>query len=162
MTAVPEEPDMEITNTTRGRTNLLIVEDDILPALALKDEMEEAGYRVMALESHCAEALAAATASKPDFALVNIELHGRDDGIELARDLKGLGIPVLFISGQTGRARSARTVAVGSLPKPYRTTDMLGAVDYLLAYLRGEETPPKPPGLEVFADASDGLTPKAA
>jgi DNA-binding response OmpR family regulator len=154
---------MEMTKVSRAKNTLLIVEDDVLPALALKDELGDAGYLVMELESHAAQALLAARAHKPDFALVNIELHGRDDGIELARDLKVLGIPVLFISGQTSRARSARTVAVGSLPKPYRTTDMVGAVDYLLCLLRGEETPAKPDGLEVFFETlDDDLTPKAA
>ena len=153
---------MEITNASRGNTKLLIVEDDILPGLALKDELEDAGYQVMELTSHCHEGLEAARTGKPDFALVNIELQGRDDGIELAHDLKALGIPVLFISGQVSRARSARSVAVGSLPKPYRTADMVGAVDYLLRHLRGEPTPPKPEGLEVFEPAPDGVAPRAA
>jgi hypothetical protein len=65
------------------------------------------------------EAISATKVRKPDLALVNIRLQGRDDGIELARDLKDMGIPVLFISGQVSRARTAKSVAIGSLPKPY-------------------------------------------
>ena len=146
---------------TPGKT-LLIVEDDILPAMALRDELEDAGYHVMDLTARHQEALSAARICKPDLALVNIQLDGRDDGIELARELKEMEIPVLFISGQTDRARSAQTVAIGSLPKPYSTTDMVLAVNYLLASLKGDASLPRPARLEVFDNLPYGAAPKAA
>jgi 1,2-diacylglycerol 3-beta-glucosyltransferase len=105
-----------------------------------------------------AGALEVAKACKPDLALVNIRLDGRDDGIELAENLKALGIPVLLISGQTSRARSAATVAIGSLPKPYDAADMVLAVGYLLARLRGEASQSRPVGLEVFEDGGFDLS----
>lgn len=132
---------------------LLIVEDEILAAIALKDELEDAGYRVMDLIDRWPEAIEAVQRQTPELALVNIKLHGRDDGIELAHRLKAMGIPVLFISGQAGSARSARDVAIGSLPKPYNCADMVLAVNYLLAQMAGNDSLPKPAGLEVFDDA---------
>ncbi len=142
-----------------GKT-LMIVEDEALVAIILRDELVEAGYEVLDLTDRHAEALGVAKERKPDLALVNIRLAGRDDGIELAEHLKALGIPVLLISGQTSRARSARTVAIGSLPKPYDAADMVLAVGYLLARLAGEKTlPPMPEGLEVFDGAGFGLEP---
>jgi len=147
--------------TETARATLLIVEDEILPAMALRDELEDAGYRVMDLTGRWKEALTAVEGCKPDLALVNIKLHGRDDGIGLARDLKEQGIPVLFISGQVSRARSAQTVAVGSLPKPYSPAEMSRAVDYLLAHLRGDESVPCPRALEVFDGEPDNV-PNAA
>lgn len=144
-----------------GKT-LLIVEDDVLPAMTLRDEFEEAGFHVLELTEHPQAALAAAQAGHPDLALVNIQLQGHDDGIGLAQTLKAMGIPVLFISGQVSRARSARTAAVGSLPKPYRAADMVKAVRYLLRHLEGDESLPRPAGLEVFDDVPDGAMPDAA
>ncbi|MBP6545920.1 MAG: response regulator [Phenylobacterium sp.] len=129
---------------------LLIVEDEILPAMALEAGLEEAGYQIMDLTSRPEEALAAARERKPDLALVNIKLHGRNDGIALAVDLKALGIPVLFISGQPSRAAAARSVALGSLAKPYSVDDMVAAVAYLLARLAGDGSQPRPRDLEVF------------
>ena len=129
---------------------LMIVEDEILVATVLRDELEEAGYNVLDLTDRHAEALEVARASKPDLALVNIRLAGRDDGIKLAEHLKALDIPVLLISGQVSRARSAQTVAIGSLPKPYAAADMVLAVTYLLARLQGDASLPRPEGLEVF------------
>jgi 1,2-diacylglycerol 3-beta-glucosyltransferase len=141
-----------------GKT-LMIVEDEALVAMILRDELVEAGYRVLDLTERHAKALGVARQSRPDLALVNIRLAGRDDGIELAEHLKALGIPVLLISGQTSRAHSARTVAVGSLPKPYNAADMVLAVGYLLARMAGEPPPPKPEGLEVFSEAGFGMEP---
>jgi DNA-binding response OmpR family regulator len=143
-----------------GKT-LMIVEDEALVAIALRDELEDAGYDVVDLTDRHAEAVEVAKACNPDLALVNIRLAGRDDGIELAEHLKALGIPVLLISGQVSRARSAKTVAIASLPKPYDAADMVLAVRYLLARLKGDASLPKPDGLEVFDDDGFHLAPAA-
>ena len=148
-------------DTAKPTTTLLIVEDDVLPAMAIRDELEDAGYHVLDLTGRHQDALLAAQEHHPDLALVNIQLQGRDDGITLAQELKAMGIPTLFISGQISRARSARTVAIGSLPKPYDARDMVRAVDYLLAHLKGDDTLPRPPGLEIFDGAPDEVLPAA-
>ena len=133
----------------RGKT-LMIVEDEALVAMTLRDELECAGFDVLDLTDRHEEAVAVATESAPDLALVNIQLAGRDDGIKLASHLKELNIPVLLISGQVSRAQSANTVAIGSMPKPYSAPEMVVAVTYLLAHLRGDESLARPAGLEVF------------
>ncbi len=97
----------------------------------------------------------------PDLALVNIRLAGRDDGVVLAEDLKALGIPVLLISGQIDRARSAQTVAIGSMPKRYDAAAMVLAVAFLLAHLQGNSSLPKPARLEVFPTEGFDLAPAA-
>jgi len=144
------------------RKTVLIVEDEILAAMAIQAELEDVGYHVMDLTGRHDEALAAARARKPDLALVNIQLEGRDDGVALARDLKAIGVPVLFISGQTSRARSAQTDAIGSMPKPYSAFDMVRAVDYLLARLCGDDSLPRPQHLEVFGPLPGKIAPDAA
>ncbi len=123
--------------------------------------MQNAGYKVLDLTDRHAEALEVAKAEKPDLALVNIRLAGRDDGIELSEHLKAMEIPVLLISGQVSRASSAKTVAIGSMPKPYDAAEMVLAVAYLLARLKGNNTLPRPDQLEVFDDASFELDPAA-
>lgn len=144
----------------RGKT-LMIVEDEVLVAMTLRDEFECAGFHVLDLTDRHEEAVTVARESAPDLALVNIQLRGRDDGIELAKHLKALNIPVLLISGQVSRAQSAQTVAIGSMPKPYSAIEMVGAVVYLLAHLRGDESLTPPAGLEVFDATADDLAPAA-
>jgi CheY-like chemotaxis protein len=143
-----------------GKT-LMIVEDEVLVAMMLKDVLEEGGYHVLDLTDRHAEALEVARACRPDLALVNIRLAGRDDGVALAENLKALGIPVVFISGQISRARSAQTVAIASMPKPYDAADMLLAVRHLLARLQGDDSLPRPAGLEVFDGDGFNLAPAA-
>src|SRR5690606_28402909 len=63
----------------QGKT-LMIVEDEILVAMTLRDELESAGYHVLDLTDRHEEAVAVAHKSTPDLALVNIQLRGRDDG----------------------------------------------------------------------------------
>jgi DNA-binding response OmpR family regulator len=152
-----------VRTSTIGAT-LLIVEDDILPAMVLADELRDAGFHVLELTERVEAAMAAARACKPDLALVNIELHGRDDGIELAHQFKLMDIPVLFISGQEEKARSAKAVAIGSLAKPYHPEQMIGAVRYLLRHIAGDESLPRPTRLEVFDDPpnGNGVLPEAA
>lgn len=135
---------------------LLIVEDDILPAMSLRDDLLDAGFHVLELTEQVAPAMAAALACKPALALLNIELHGRDDGIGLAREFKLMGIPVLFISGQEEKARSAKAVAIGSLAKPYHHDEIIAAVRYLLRHIEGDESLPRPARLEVFDDHPNG------
>lgn len=151
---------MDAPTVKPGKT-LMIVEDEALVAITLRDELEGAGYRVLDLTERHQEAVKVAQESKPDLALVNIRLAGRDDGIVLAEHLKELNIPVLLISGQVSRARSAQTVAVGSMPKPYSAAEMVVAVDYLLARLRGDQSLECPNGLEVFPALDEGLAPVA-
>ena len=137
---------------------LLIVEDQILLAMGLRHELEESGYRVLELAVAHQEALSFAREVKPDLALVNIELADGDDGVALARDLKALGIPVLFISGQPDRARLAKAVGLASLSKPYSPAEMVEAVGYLFRHERGDESRARPPALEMF----DGVSPPGA
>ena len=147
---------MDVPKVSELRKALLIVEDDILPAMALRDELEDAGYHVLDLTGRPQEAVVAARQSAPDLALVNIQLEGHDDGIALAGELKAMGIPVLFISGQVSRKLSSETAAIGSLPKPYSTVDMVKAVDYLLGRLNGDLTLSPAAGLEVFDRTDEG------
>ena len=146
------------SNTTQ---TLMIVEDEALVAILLRDELQEAGYKVLDLTDRHANALEVAKAEKPDLALVNIRLAGRDDGIELSEHLEAMGIPVLLISGQVSRASSAKTVAIGSMPKPYDAAEMVLAVAYLLARLKGDGSLPRPDQLEVFDDERFELDPAA-
>ncbi len=155
---------MSTDETAPPRVTLLIVEDDILPAISLRDELRDAGFHVLELTENVEQAMAAVLLCKPALALVNIELQGRDDGIGLARQFKLMGVPSLFISGQDERAREAKAVAIGSLPKPYAPHEMVEAVRYLLDYIKGGVLLLRPPRLEVFDDHpnGNGALPEAA
>jgi 1,2-diacylglycerol 3-beta-glucosyltransferase len=141
---------MSTTQAGKIGKTLLIVEDEALVAMTLRDVLTDAGHHILDLTDKYEKAIQVAEAGKPDLALVNIRLAGRDDGVGVAEQLKAMGIPVLLISGQVSRSKSADTSAIASLPKPYDAADMVVAVAYLLARLEGDSSLPAPEGLEVF------------
>jgi two-component system, response regulator PdtaR len=145
---------MNASIDTPAQKVLLIVEDELLLAMWLRDELEDGGYRVLKLAARNQEAMGLAREVQPDLALVNIQLEGGDDGVALAADLKALGVPVLFISGQPARARAAKAAGVGSVPKPYTPAQMVAAVDYVFRHELGDESQPGPACLEMFDAAA--------
>ena len=132
---------------------VLVVEDDAIIALSAAGVLEEAGHEVVGPALGAEQALAIARRDKPDLALVDINLNGHAEGVELARVLRReLGVPSLFVSGQIAAAQSNRDAALGLLRKPYDPASLAGALPAAEAVLQGR-TPPPPPvprALELF------------
>ena len=66
----------------RGR--LLIVEDEPIVALDLKQELEQLGCEVLGVAESADEALVAAGVHRPDLALMDVRIVGSVDGIQTA------------------------------------------------------------------------------
>ena len=80
------------------RNSVLLLEDEALIAVALQDDLEEAGYAVVGPFAACVDALAWLESNKPDLAVLDTVLK---DGPckEVAFRLTSLGVPVLVYSG---------------------------------------------------------------
>jgi DNA-binding LytR/AlgR family response regulator len=116
---------------------ILIVEDDLMIAFQLKDDLEEAGHLVNAIVRNPFDALTALRNDPPDLAILDITLeNGRDEGIELAKLLPNFGnLPFIFLTGRTDTylmhlAEKAKPYAY--LFKPYRKEELLMQIS--LAY----------------------------
>ena len=80
--------------------SVLVVEDEIINAMALSDMLPARGIRVTDMVTSGEDAIRAAEKDRPDVVLMDISLQGRIDGLEAAREIIGrLGIPVIFMSG---------------------------------------------------------------
>ena len=133
---------------------LLIVEDAILTAITLRDELEDAGYTVLDLTSRHREALSAAIEHRPDLALVNIVLQGHDDGIALAVELQKIGGPRPLHQRATEPGQLGSHGGDRLLPQALRRHED-GPRRQLspASNLEGDESLPRPEGLEVFDEA---------
>ena len=130
---------------------LLVAEDEALIALVLDLELRDAGHRVLGPAATPGEALALAGETRPELALIDINLTGRGDGIALARALRDRhGVPSLFVSGQAPDALANKDAALGLVRKPYAPEDVARAVEVVAGLLRGERPARLPPGLELF------------
>ena len=70
------------------KKNVLIVEDDLIIQHLIQICLKNLGYEVCGTAGTGDEAVASAQKTKPDYVLMDINLSGRIDGIEAAREIK--------------------------------------------------------------------------
>jgi DNA-binding LytR/AlgR family response regulator len=116
---------------------ILIIEDNVLTALDLRNSLEKGGYIVSGIARNLAEAQQSVLQSPPDVALVDIMLEGSEvSGIEVAQHLYNRHpMPIIYLTAnseneQFTRAQATRPAAY--LLKPFRFGDVLFNIE--LAY----------------------------
>jgi len=83
-----------------GKANVLVVEDEAIVSMDLRNKLESFGYNVSAVIRSGEEAVAAASRLRPDVVLMDIWLSGSMDGIEAAGEIRRrFDIPVVCVTG---------------------------------------------------------------
>ncbi|HHT19063.1 MAG: histidine kinase dimerization/phosphoacceptor domain -containing protein [Euryarchaeota archaeon] len=95
--------------------HILIVEDEVVEVMYLKNSLQLMGYDVLAVASSGDEAIDKAKKLKPDLILMDVVLKGDMDGIEAAKHIKKFKIPIIFLTGLL----DDRTVSRALLSEPY-------------------------------------------
>lgn len=112
---------------------ILIVEDEVIIAMALEDSVHDFGYQVAGRATTGQRAIDIAMETKPDLALIDIRLLGDMDGIEAAEKISGrLKIPVIFLtaySDDVTLSRAIRTNPYGYLIKPVRPRELYTTIE---------------------------------
>jgi DNA-binding NarL/FixJ family response regulator len=86
------------------RRRALIVEDETFFAISLAADMRALGFDLCDLAANGEQACRLAMSNRPDVVLMDINLEGGREGIEVARWLRGTcEASVVFISGYTDR-----------------------------------------------------------
>ncbi len=124
-----------------AKVKVLIVDDEIIPAMALCIELEDLGYELCSLASSGEQAIKIAEHENPSIVLMDIRLSGVIDGIEAARQIKaGVGIPVIYMTGypddETKEAAGV-TEPYEYLVKPVRNIDITDSIDAALRRAKG-------------------------
>jgi response regulator NasT len=111
---------------------ILIIEDDPVMAMALRDELELEGYRVVAVADNSSEAVALAEQHKPDLVMADVRLIGPEDGIETAiRIARAIRTKIVFVTAHVDAETRRRMSGAGFhrlIPKPYTSEQLLGTV----------------------------------
>lgn len=94
---------------------VLILDDEVLVAIDIGDELADRGWTVTGVVGSLHAAAAAVDVKLPDLALLDMNLRGQQS-FDLARDLIGRGITVVFLSGNTAQ----------DLPEDLQTCVFLG------------------------------------
>jgi two-component system, LytTR family, response regulator LytT len=87
-----------------NKISILIVEDDPVIAADLTYIMQDLGYSPFPPMRNAADVLLMLKNTRPDCIIVDVNLEGKKDGIELASEIKSeYGIPVIFLTAHHDR-----------------------------------------------------------
>lgn len=125
---------------------ILLVENDPFQFNALKIFLSEKGYSVLKQDNDeiiasYDDALEAIKCSLPDIAILDIELNGNKDGINLAEYLHPLNIPVIFLTSKDNYLNLERAKQllphgfIAKTEKPYDERNLWNAVSMAMQYV---------------------------
>ncbi len=133
------EPDLDVP---QRRPRILIVEDEAVIAMELEERVTAMGYEPVGLAETDQEALELAAAQRPDICLMDINIRGERDGIEVAGTLRtSLDIPSIFITAYSDDSRITRAAAAfpfAYLTKPITDRELRAALEIGLYRQRSE------------------------
>ena len=110
------------------KNRILIVEDEAITALDLRFSLEELGYEVIDTVGTGQDAIDMAAETVPDVVLMDIKLKGDMEGIDAAKVISELRIPVVYLTANTDDYTFERSNIEGSygfVPKPYEITKLV-------------------------------------
>jgi two-component system response regulator LytT len=111
---------------------ILIVDDEVLIAEFLKDELISLGYKHIALAHNKKQTFALVNAFKPQLILLDIRMKSEREGIEIAEELnKAYNIPFIFITAHSDKEIVKQALGckpAGYITKPFKQIDVYAAV----------------------------------
>jgi len=124
------------TDKENSRPKIMIVDDETIIAIDLKNTVEKLGYKVCAVANSGEAAIEEAEEKKPDLVLLDIILKGDMDGIEAAEKIhSSLEVPIVFLSAYADQDKLDRAkfvVPFGYVLKPYREDELKVAIEMAL------------------------------
>jgi DNA-binding LytR/AlgR family response regulator len=120
--------------------NILIAEDDVFISEHLKHIITEMNHNVCGIVDSEQKAITFLENNElPDLALLDIQMHGKDQGVMIANRLNKLNVPFLFITSFSDKntiQSAVKEMPVGYIVKPFlddeireSVTDVLNALE---------------------------------
>ncbi len=116
---------------------ILIVEDELLTALTIEENLTEAGYEICGKAADYESAIRLMVKESADLALIDIDLgEGQLDGIAVAREFMRIkSIPIIYLTGHTETntfSRAKKTNPLAFLHKPFRPAELADQIELAL------------------------------
>lgn len=119
-----------------GKVKILVVEDEIVVADNICLILEQLGYEVLEPAINYSEALVSLEQDQPDLALLDIQLAGSKDGIDLAWKIKeDYDIPFVFLTSNADPRtveRAKQLTPPAYLVKPFNRDDLYTSLELAL------------------------------
>lgn len=118
------------------KNTILIVEDESITALDLKFTLEELGYNVIDITDNGQDAINIAAETSPDLTIMDINLKGEMNGIEAAKKLSELNLPVIFLTAYTDDDTFNKIIndlsVYGFISKPFNKKTIGMSIDFAI------------------------------
>lgn len=123
------------------KTDVLVIEDEAIIAMDIKELAEELGHRVTAIARTRDEAVAAARARKPGLVLADIQLADDSSGIDAVRDILGMfDAPVIFVTAFPERLLTGeRPEPAYLMTKPFERLTLKATIGQALFFHRARQ-----------------------
>ncbi|MVM39018.1 response regulator [Spirosoma sp. HMF3257] len=120
---------------------ILIIEDETITAMDLRETLQEAGHLVTAIARTYQDAVKAVKSNPPDLALIDIHLEGSAvNGIETAKRLLDIHpMPIMYLTANSEPATfnaAKETLPVAYLLKPFRHDELKLQVELAYHYFQ--------------------------
>lgn len=120
-----------------SKMKILVVEDQIITAKDIQEQLEDAGYEVSGLARNYDDAMVLYHETQPDLVLLDIQLEGDKDGVDVARSISSFSqVPIIFLTSYEDDEtlkRAKKTLPVAFILKPFRAKEFITNVDLALS-----------------------------
>ncbi|HML04814.1 MAG TPA: response regulator [Methanobacterium sp.] len=122
---------------------ILIVEDEKILAMGLKNKLEKLGFEVTGLVSSGSDAIESVKKIQPDLVLMDIVIKGEMDGIDTAKFIVNLyDIPIIYLTAYADDEileRAEKTCPYGYILKPFKDNELKANIKMALYKHKAEK-----------------------
>lgn len=108
--------------------SILIIEDEVILALGLKETLKSFGYNILGIEANLQGVIKILEKNTPTLAIVDIKLKGLNNGIDIAKYLWQIKkIPIIFLTSYCDEKTIEKTFSCepyGYLVKPCKDKEL--------------------------------------
>jgi CheY-like chemotaxis protein len=119
-----------------GSPNILIVEDETITALDLRNQLRQLGYGMTALAKSGEDAVRMSEEFNPDLILMDVKLAGAMNGIEASQRIrKTRTIPVIYVTAHADlfvKAPNQMQPPYLCISKPFSLSELKNAIGVAL------------------------------
>ncbi|HVP96080.1 response regulator [Methanoregula sp.] len=123
-------------------SKILVVDDEAIITMQLEERLSAMGYTVAGMASSGEDAIEKARRLKPDLVLMDIVMPGKLNGIEAAKTIAGLDIPVVFVTSYADDSiieKAKQVRPYGYIVKPFNELEIKAAIEVALFRKTAEE-----------------------
>ncbi|WP_072682698.1 response regulator [Arcobacter sp. LA11] len=114
------------------KTKILIVEDETIIALDIKNTITKLGFQVTNTVTNNIDAITSVKEEMPDIILMDINLKNSKNGIETTQDIQKIkDIPIIYLTADSDDktiTKAIETNPIGYLSKPFKREELKSTI----------------------------------